>query len=523
MTFAELFKGNNQSFGQWNPKNSKSRTEKFRPKDEHFDRHLSGKYGIGRVPIMEDNTCWWGAIDIDCHEEGKVINLDIIAKTIFSKGLPLVLCRSKSGGAHCYVFLSKPIPANIVKKVLSKWAGDLGYQESEIFPKQNELRDNQLGNWINLPYFNTDKTNRYAIEMRDQVPTKLTFDEFMIHAEGKRLSQSDLESFITVGHEQAPPCIQRMMLEGVPKGYRNEALYAFTTYLKRKGGGYKEAAHNLNLSVFDRPLSISEAGRTIQSASRKEYKYKCQEEPCRSYCDSAVCVDRKYGIERSDEFDAGDNVPEFTRLCVINTEPPIWELYVNDIKVEVDTKTLRHFPYLAEAIMERLYMVVPILKQKEWMLILGGLMEKLEHVSAPDDASIAGGMRNKLIEFAMRADFNDNGKNFNNRELVNRGMPVVQDIDNDGKRVVIFKGNDFKTYLKRTKSEDMKGNTLWVALRDMGVNYKRLRIGGKATNLWVLPIDGKGRTMLDEDYNADSVFVHNSDKKVVPIMDEVNF
>ena len=182
MIFSELFKGNEQSFGQWNPANGKSFTAKHKAQPEDFEKHLSGKYGIGRVPIMSDSNCWWGAIDIDCHEENKFINLDLIAKTIFSKGLPLVPCRSKSGGAHCYIFLSEPVPAAILKKVMIKWAKDIGYGGSEIYPKQSELRDNQLGNWINLPYFDAKNTNRYAVEIRNGVPTKLSLEEFLTHA-----------------------------------------------------------------------------------------------------------------------------------------------------------------------------------------------------------------------------------------------------------------------------------------------------------------------------------------------------
>ena len=316
-----------------------------------------------------------------------------------------------------------------------------------------------------------------------------------------------------------------MLLDGVPKGYRNEALYAFTIYLRRRlpAGEYKQAALEINDTIFERPLSLSEASRTIQSASRKEYKYKCQENPCRSYCDSGACVDRDYGIEKSDEFYTGDALPEFTRLRVINTEPPVWELTVNDTQIIVQTRVLRHFPFLAEEIMERLFMVIPIIKQKDWMQILSGLMEKVEHVAAPDDASTAGIIRAKLAEFIARADFNSTGKDPKDRELIERGHPVVQDLDGDGKRCVIFKGTDFVTYLKRTRSEELKGQALWMALRKMGVGYKRLRINSKVKNVWIMPIDGKGRTKLDHDYNPNSVFVHSSKKKVVQIMNDINF
>jgi len=525
MTFLELFKGNDDSFGQWNPATGKMHTEKSKAKEKDFDRHLSGAYGIGRVPITTNGTCWWGAIDIDCHEKDSFINIDAIAMTIFSKGLPLIPCRSKSGGVHCYVFLSEPIESSLIKKILAKWAIDLNYANSEIFPKQTELRDNQLGNWINLPYFNKDKTNRYAVEIRDSKPVKLSFNDFVLCATNKRLSLSDIQSFIVAEHQQAPPCIQRMLTEGVPKGYRNEAIYAFITYFKKKlpAGDYKQAVLDINNSVLEKPLNLSEVNRTIQSASRKEYKYKCQEDPCRSYCNSKECIKRDFGIDKGESFETGDALPEFNRLRVINTEPPVWELTVNETSIIVETKVLRHFPYLAAEIMEKLFIVVPIIKPKDWMQILSGLMANVEHISAPDDASVAGVIREKLTEFVIRADFNSNGRDTSDRDLIERGHPVVQDFKGDGKRCVVFRGVDFVTYLKRTRSEELKGNNLWMALRKMGVGYKRLRVSGKVKNLWFLPIDGKGRTKLDYNYNPDSVFVHDNNKKVVQIINGINF
>ena len=32
---------------------------------EHWEDHLSGGTGLGIIPIRTDNTCYWGAIDID--------------------------------------------------------------------------------------------------------------------------------------------------------------------------------------------------------------------------------------------------------------------------------------------------------------------------------------------------------------------------------------------------------------------------------------------------------------------------
>lgn len=527
--FMDLFLGSDQTFGQWNPADvpaaKKMHTEKRKATIKDYKRHLNGEYGIGRVPINDKGMCHWAAIDIDNHH-GEAVDINTISRIIFSKGLPLVPCRSKSGGVHCYVFTSEPVPASLIKKVMSNWAKEIGYDDSEIFPKQTKLRDNLTGNWINLPYFEARNSVRYSVEMEGKDIRKLNIEQFINRAEACKLSATMLKSFVLSGHEQAPPCLQSLMIEGVSQGMRNEALYAFTIYLKKKfpASAYRQEILAINQEIFDKPLPLSEANRSIQSASRAEYRYKCMEDPCRSFCDSQICLTREFGIEPSDAFETGEGMPDFTRLRVINTEPPMWELTVNDTPIIVQTRVLRSFQFLAEEIMDKLFMVIPLMKQKDWMPLLSDLMQDVEHVSAPDDASTSGIIREKLLEFVDRADFNSNGKDPSDKDLIARGLPVVQEIHGTGGfREILFRGGDFVMFLKRTRSEEMKGNNLWMALRKMGINYKRTRITGRTKNVWALPIDGAGRTKLEPDYDHTKAFIHADPKKVVKIVSKINF
>src|SRR5690606_4115987 len=158
--FAALFRGNDRSHGFFYPSNGGMETVKKKITMSDFERHLSGKVGVGVVPIMDDDQCWFGAIDIDAHGDTPDIELDELEEGIRENDLPLVLCRSKSGGAHLYVFMTEPVAAKTMRKVLSNWAGILGHAGVEIFPKQESLPESggekQLGNWINLCYFSAD-------------------------------------------------------------------------------------------------------------------------------------------------------------------------------------------------------------------------------------------------------------------------------------------------------------------------------------------------------------------------------
>src|SRR5207249_1100708 len=62
---------------------------------ELWEQHLTGKNGLGVVPIRSDSTVVFGAIDIDVYAE---LSHAQLAKTLRNAKIPLVVCRSKSGG-----------------------------------------------------------------------------------------------------------------------------------------------------------------------------------------------------------------------------------------------------------------------------------------------------------------------------------------------------------------------------------------------------------------------------------------
>ena len=128
-----------------------------------WEGHLTGKgKGIGIIPINEENNCKWGCIDIDQYP---LDHKDLVSKITKLK-LPLVVCRSKSGGAHCFLFTKDWIEAREMQKALQHMSAALGFGESEIFPKQIKLHLDRgdVGNFLNLPYYNAEDGLRYGIK-----------------------------------------------------------------------------------------------------------------------------------------------------------------------------------------------------------------------------------------------------------------------------------------------------------------------------------------------------------------------
>ena len=122
--------------------------------EQLWRKHLQGTQSLGIIPINDDNKCKWGCVDIDSYagfDHKKLID------KIKQFKLPLAVCRSKSGGAHVFLFTVNPVSAERMRDKLTEIKTLLGYGASEVFPKQIRLKSqDDTGNFLNLPYFNGD-------------------------------------------------------------------------------------------------------------------------------------------------------------------------------------------------------------------------------------------------------------------------------------------------------------------------------------------------------------------------------
>ena len=83
--------------------------------EQLWQNHLNGiEPSLGIIPINEDNKCRWGCIDVDKY----TLDHSAIIKKINSFKLPLTVCRSKSGGAHIFLYTSDDVPAKLMRDKL---------------------------------------------------------------------------------------------------------------------------------------------------------------------------------------------------------------------------------------------------------------------------------------------------------------------------------------------------------------------------------------------------------------------
>ncbi|WP_225198823.1 plasmid replication protein, CyRepA1 family [Gluconobacter oxydans] len=203
-----LFKGNPAGHGTYAAKTSvptragqkveikkTARTIRTAPTADLWQQHLDGTRPLGIVPVMPDGTCHWAGIDIDKYD---LTHTDIV-RALAERDIPGIVCRSKSGGAHILFFFSEPIDAGTVKAKLKGVVADLGWPaDTEVFPKQ-DIPD--IGNWLNMPYFDADRGTRYAVREDGR---GLSVYQFLKAAEAGRITKDRFYALNAAEASRAP-------------------------------------------------------------------------------------------------------------------------------------------------------------------------------------------------------------------------------------------------------------------------------------------------------------------------------
>jgi hypothetical protein len=312
-----------------------------------WQKHLEGKDSLGVIPINDDNNCRWGCIDIDSY--AGFDHKQLIEK-IQKLKLPLIVFRSKSGGAHVFLFTEDYVSARSMQDKLMEIKAVLGYGGSEVFPKQTELKSqDDTGNFLNLPYFNGNNSTRYAFNDNGEA---VNLDGFYLLYENKK--QKDVDNIKVERpkseYNDAPPCIEILALNKIGEGGRNNALFHYGTYAKQKWPSeWKSKLIMFNATAMEKPMPDSEVQIVITQHDKKDWGYKCKDQPMCSVCDKTLCRSRKYGIGQEILF------PGLTDLQVIDLEDPYYYLNVDGERLYLENvKYLRQQSLFQEACMKQL-------------------------------------------------------------------------------------------------------------------------------------------------------------------------
>ena len=446
------------------------------PTDDLWQKHFDGHDpSLGIIPIRADNTCIWGCIDIDQYP----LDLAALVAKIKKLNLPLVSCRSKSGGAHVFVFTKDPVPAADMQKYLNSCASLLGQAGREIFPKQAEILVDRgdTGNFLNLPYFGGDKTLRYGIKEDGSAATLEEFFEMYDANVQEKLNPPAPPQKEEQPVKDGPPCLQALCTQGFPEGTRNNGLFNLGIYLRKAyPTKWEDELMAYNMKYMTPPLSMQELQLITKQLEKKEYKYKCKDAPINSFCNSGLCRQRPHGIGGD-----GPDSPQMSALSKYASEPPLWFLDVNGRRIELETETLFNQMYFQKACMERLNLLPPSMKKNDWEALINELLKEmveLESITeASEDTTITGRFADLVEEFTTHL------QQAMDRDEILMGR-VWTDEDHGS---VYFRIKDLESHLRRNSFAQLSAPKIAQRLRDMGGEPTSLSLKGRTVRLWKMP------------------------------------
>lgn len=432
-------------------------------------KHLAGSDHLGVVPIMDDTTVCWGAIDIDSYKDFDLIKL---ADHVARLELPLIVCRTKSGGGHLYCFTSEQVSAELMRGKLMEWAIALGYSGSEVFPKQTRLAGlTDVGNWINMPYQGGDDTVRYAVAGNKRLNCMEFLDLAQLMALDKDSLKAANPNAVSQYHEEfleAPPCLSSLAMRGFGEGSRNNALFNIAVYLqKRYGEDWESHIDSYNRKFMVPPLPSKEVQMVVAGIKKKKYFYKCNDQPIVSVCNKQICLTKAYGIGGG----SSDPGVVFGALQKVMTEPPIWILSVDGANIELTTQELRDQSRLGSKCMEVLNKYPRPIKGTDFADMIRSKLESVEIIPAPEEATLSGQVMVWLEEYCTgRAQARNKEELLLKKPWTDKGM-------------VYFSALAFKSFLSQQRIL-IDERDLWSIIRRNGGESVGMRIKGKVSRFW---------------------------------------
>lgn len=494
-SFLDIFQGSTIAHGQTIQDGTEKGAARYADGGMTLDgvkRHFDGEIRLGLVPTNTEGLSWCGAVDVDQHDADKMVDHVALAAYCAKAWPNGTVVRTRRGGAHVWFFLQKPVDSRLfikflqlVAKSLKGWGNPI-----EVFPKQGILTGDNKGNFINLPYCKANTaagSDSYAIA--EPVPGEgaqpLTYEEFVARAVSRAMALEDIQHGLNLppsgelDYSKAPPCIERMVREGVAEGGRSNALVQFAVYIQRTGAELRPAVENFNATVFSKPMPRSVVRDTLGRVERTTYGYMCSANPMCDLCDKAECERREFGISSS-AFSFDINI--FRRLEKIDIEgEPQYRLQIGTRMVTIDAQQLQSWKEIKTAVLVATNRLLPDMKNGHWERILRGLMQDMKVLAAPRGSAPDHELRAMIDRWLAPTTAKARTDARNKPADAALANPILLD-DHHGLRVC-FRPEDLLAHAKRRKLP-LDPGTAWIIASNMGFDHDMLWDGAREIEVW---------------------------------------
>jgi len=205
-------------------------------------QHLSGKKTVGLFPLLQDETCFFLALDFD--KQNWQQDVQTFVNTCKKVELPVHIERSRSGnGAHVWIFFAEKISAALARKLGTQLLTKALEKRHQIgmdsfdrmFPNQDTLPKGGFGNLIALPLQRNSLSAGNSVFVDDNFqpfPDQWLYlssvekiNKHDILSVIKKLNQSDERTDVTL---PLPPKIKVILRNGlyIPKQGIPSSIYS---------------------------------------------------------------------------------------------------------------------------------------------------------------------------------------------------------------------------------------------------------------------------------------------------------
>jgi hypothetical protein len=167
---------------------------------DRIKQHLGDGEPMGVYPMVHVGDFWqvnWGCVDFDEGEETAWIEAQNLRVVLGELGITGWVERSRSKGFHVWVFTSAPTRAEHMRKTLLGATQIAKASTKEINPKQSEMAEGQLGNYVRLPYphalTDSEMSDRRVMVSEDGFPIR--YADFVETAHQQRANPALFEQY----------------------------------------------------------------------------------------------------------------------------------------------------------------------------------------------------------------------------------------------------------------------------------------------------------------------------------------
>ncbi len=248
-----------------------------------------------------------------------------------------------------------------------------------------------------------------------------------------------------------PPCLEHLMNEKIPEGGRDNTLYQYAVYAKKKWPDeWQDKIDEFNHKFMDPILPSKQVLKTVNQHEKKEYQFKCKDQPMCSVCNSQLCRTRKFGIGNDYDHDVTD-------LTKYESDESVWFLNVDGRRLCISTDEFFDQAKFRKACMNTLNVLPNKMAARDWDARIQALLAMVEVIEMPEEVTKVGRFDNYMESF-----LSDQGEAMTIDEIL-----IDKAWSPEDEEVTYFKLSSLENYLTKKRFTNFSSTQMCARIREL--------------------------------------------------------